>query len=186
MRSFMIIYRSKSIPTRTQKQNTRKQGETMKKIKLALILLLTVLVCTAGALYVFAAPQTVYVSSAGNDASDGSSAAKAVKTLDRAFAIIPDGGKIVFTGKAYTIDKDYSTPKSSGKYTLTSELVGSDGKAGIVSYSGCLNLNSDFVIENIRFKGTSTPIIACNGHNVTFGKNIKNDRKWRMGQFLRR
>ena len=147
----------------------------MKKIKLALILLLTVLVCTAGALYVFAAPQTVYVSSAGNDASDGSSAAKAVKTLDRAFAIIPDGGKIVFTGKAYTIDKDYSTPKSSGKYTLTSELVGSDGKAGIVSYSGCLNLNSDFVIENIRFKGTSTPIIACNGHNVTFGKNIKND-----------
>ena len=147
----------------------------MKKIKLALILLLTVLVCTAGALYIFAAEQTVYVSAAGNDANDGASAAKAVKTLDRAFALIPNGGKIVFTGKTYTIDKDYSTPASEGKYTLTSEMKGSDGKAGVVNYSGTLNLNSDFLIEDIRFKGSSTPIIVCNGHNVTFGKNIKND-----------
>ncbi|MBQ2862927.1 MAG: hypothetical protein IJE84_02010, partial [Clostridia bacterium] len=147
----------------------------MKKIKSALILLLAVLVCSVGVIYALAAEQTVYVSATGNDAFDGSSAAKAVKTLDRAFGLIPNGGKVVFTGKTYTIDKDYSVPASEGKYTLTSELKGSDGKAGVVNYSGTLNLNSDFLIENIRFKGSNTAIIACNGHNVTFGKNIKND-----------
>lgn len=147
----------------------------MKKTKLALILLLTLLVCSISVIYAAAAEQTVYVSAQGNDANDGANAAKAVKTLDRAFALIPNGGKIVLTGKTYTIDKDYSTPKSEGKYTLTSEMKGSDGKAGVVNYSGTLNLNSDFLIEDIRFKGSSTPIIACNGHNVTFGKNIKND-----------
>ncbi len=147
----------------------------MKKTRLTLILLLTVLVCTVAMLHVFAAPSTVYVGTSGNDANDGSSAAKAVSTLDRAFALMPSGGKIVFVGSSYTIEKDYSMPKSEGKYTLTSEMKDAKGAAGVVSYSGTLTLNSDFVIENIRFKGSSTPIIVCNGHNVTFGDNIKND-----------
>ena len=147
----------------------------MKKIAIALIILMTVIALGVGATFVFAAPATVYVSSAGNDAKDGTSAANAVKTLDRAFALMPDGGKIVFTGTSYTIDKDYTTPKSEGKYTLTSEMVDSKGNAGVVNYSGALSLNADFLIENIRFKGSSTPIIVCNGNNVTFGNNIKND-----------
>ena len=117
----------------------------------------------------------VYVSSNGNDEYDGSTPNRAVATLDRAFALIPDGGEIIFVGTSYTIEKNYSTPTSDGKYLLTSMLKGTDGKAGVVSYSGILSLNSDFLIEDIRFKGSSTPIIACNGHNVTFGKNIKND-----------
>lgn len=147
----------------------------MKKIKITLALLMTVLALSICATFVFAAPQTVYVSAKGNDANDGSSAAKAVATLDRAFELMPDGGKIVFTGSSYTIDKNYATPKSEGKYTLTSQMVGSDGKAGVVNYSGLFELNADFLIEDIRFKGTSTPIIVCNGNNVTFGNNIKND-----------
>ncbi len=156
-------------------RNSKKQGDIMKKITTALIVLMTVLALGIGATFVFAAPSTVYVSSSGNDANDGSSAANAVKTLDRAFALMPDGGKIVFTGTSYTIDKNYSTPKSEGKYTLTSEMKDTKGNAGVVSYSGVLSLNSDFLIENIRFKGSSTPIFACNGNNVTFGNNIKND-----------
>ncbi len=147
----------------------------MKTIKTAFLLLMMILALSIGATLVLAAPQTVYVSSSGSDTNDGSTEAKAVASLDRAFELMPDGGKIVFTGKTYTIEKDYETPASDGKYTLTSVMKGSDGKAGVVNYSGLFSLNADFLIENIRFKGTSTPIIVCNGNNVTFGENIKND-----------
>ncbi|MBQ2863709.1 MAG: family 43 glycosylhydrolase, partial [Clostridia bacterium] len=117
----------------------------------------------------------VYVSSQGNDSRDGSTADKAVKTLDRAFALLSDGGRIILTGTSYDIGENYSTPVSDAEYILTSRLTDSNRNAGIVTYKGTLSLNSDFVIECIRFKGSGTPIIVCNGHNVTFGKNIKND-----------
>ena len=117
----------------------------------------------------------VYVSATGNDAYDGSNADKAIKTLDRAFALLPDGGRIILTGTSYDIGENYSTPASDAEYILTSRLIGSDYNTGIVTYKGTLDLNSDFVIEKIRFKGSSTPIIVCNGHNVTFGKSIQND-----------
>lgn len=117
----------------------------------------------------------VYVSALGNDKYDGSTKAKAVATLDRAFALMPVGGKIIFTGTGYTIDANYSMPESDEKYILTSMMRDSEGNAGIVNYTGTLTINSDLLIENIRFKGASTPIIVCNGHNVTFGKNIKNE-----------
>ena len=148
----------------------------MKKFSLALICVFVAALCTVGLMWAFAAEDaTVYVSTSGNDSQNGQTAATAVKTLNRAFELLPKGGKIVLTGTSYAIGANYQTPVSEYKYTLTSELKDAKGNQGVVSYSGCLTLNSDFVIENIRFNGSSTPIIVCNGHNVTFGKNIKND-----------
>ena len=141
----------------------------MKKIKISIALILALLMCAVGMVMTFAAPQTVYVSSQGNDSNSGESEAKALKTFEAAFERMPKGGKIVLCGNDYTVAANYSMPKSESKYTLTSKMKGA------LKYSGTFELNSDFLIENITFQGSSTPIIVCNGHNVTFGKGIKNN-----------
>ena len=68
---------------------------------------------------------------------------------------MPSGGKIILCGESYTFEKNYSFPKSDKKYTLTSET------SGDVVFSGCLNLNSDFLIENVTFSG------SLNGSSAT-------------------
>jgi len=141
----------------------------MKKIRISIALALALLMCAVGIVMITAAPQTVYVSSAGNDSNSGESETKPLKTLEAAIERMPKGGKIVMCGTDYTVAKDYVLPASEGKYTLTSKMTGA------FKYSGTFELNSDFVIENITFQGSSTPIIVCNGHNVTFGKGIKNN-----------
>ena len=140
----------------------------MKKVKILIAAVLALLSVTVCALLVSAAPDTVYVSSTGSDTNNGESKDTAVQTFGRAFELMPSGGKIVLCGSSYKVDKDFSMPASDGKYTLTSEM------SGAFAYSGALELNSDFVIENIKLSGSSTPMIVCNGHNVKFGKGIVN------------
>ena len=148
----------------------------MKKFTLALVCALALMLCTVGLMWAFASEEnTVYVSTSGNDTQNGQSAATAVKTMARAFELLPEGGKIVLTGTSYSLGDNFTTPVSEHKYTLTSEMKDSKGNQGIAKFSGMISINSDFVIENIRFGGPSTAIFLCNGHNVTFGKNIKND-----------
>ena len=130
-------------------------------------ILLSIL-CVVLAIFAFASEKSVYVSTSGNDQNSGESASESVRTIARAFELLPDGGRIVLTGTSYSLGSNFSMPASEKQYTLTSEMT------GYVIYSGTITLNSDFVIENIKLSGSSTPIIVCNGHNVTFGKGITN------------
>ena len=132
-------------------------------------LLVAVTMGVIGIVSAWAQPNEVYVSSSGSDSNSGESEAKALRTFEAAFERMPKGGKIILCGSTYTVEKNYSMPVSESKYTLTSQMTGA------FYYSGVMELHSDFLIENITFQGSSTPIIACNGHNVTFGKGIVNN-----------
>ena len=122
-------------------------------------------------MFAHATEDVIYVSSAGSDSNNGQSSATAVATFERAFDLLPSGGRIVLCGSSYSVGANFSMPSSSKKYTLTSEM------SGALSYSGTLTLNSDMTIENITLSGKSTPIIVCSGHNVTFGHGITNIEK---------
>ncbi len=140
----------------------------MKAKKVVCPLLVAVFVLLFSVFFIGAAEQTVYVSSNGADANSGQSQSAAVKTIERAFELLPTGGRIVFCGSSYEVGKNYSFPQSDNRYTISSEMTGS------FVYSGTLSVHSDMIIENIRFGGSSTPIVVCNGNNVTFGAGIKN------------
>ena len=135
-----------------------------------LLCALTLSLITAAHL-VFAEVPTVYISKSGNDSNDGKTADGAVATIEKAYKIAPTGAKLVLTGSSYDLGKNYVMPSSEYHYTLTSEMTGK------LSYSGTLTLGSDMTIENVAFSGSSTPIIVCKGHNVTFGKGISNTTK---------
>ncbi len=146
------------------------KGENMKKLKVISVMLSILLLCICTMIAVSAVPRKVYVSADGSDANSGTSAASPVKTLDKAFKSLGNDkeGTIVFVGKEYSVGQNYSFPDTDGKITITSEM------SGDLKYSGTLSINSDMVIENISFSGSSTPIFVCNGHNVTFGDGIVN------------
>lgn len=140
----------------------------MKKSVITASAILLAIVCALFAVFAFASEKSVYVSSSGIDTRSGESAEESVRTIERAFELLPDGGRIVLCGSSYSLGANYNMPASDKKYTLTSEMTGA------LTYSGTLSLHSDFEIENIRLGGSSTPIIVCNGNNVTFGEGIVN------------
>ncbi|MBQ2863635.1 MAG: hypothetical protein IJE84_05605, partial [Clostridia bacterium] len=146
----------------------------MKKrtISLLLFVLCTLTLSLVSAVHlVFAEVPTIYVSQSGSDANDGKTKSSAVATLEKAFELAPKGAEIVLTGSSYNLGKNYVMPSSEYHYTLSSEMTGK------LSYAGTLTLGSDMTIENVAFSGSSTPIIVCKGHNVTFGKGITNGTK---------
>ena len=83
-------------------------------------ILLCLLLCVSA----FAADKTVYIAAAGDDACGGTSYTDAVKTVERAYALLGDAdGKIVVCSY-YNMGANVTLPKHGGKVTFTA----SDGK----------------------------------------------------------
>lgn len=139
----------------------------MKRSIILIAAVLAAIVCLTFVFMVSAAPSSVYVSQSGDDANTGSSSSP-VKTIEKAFELMPGGGKIILCGETYDFGENFSMPKSDKKYTLTSQTTKH------VKFKGTFTLNSDFLIENIKFNASGTPIFVGNGHNVTYGKGIEN------------
>lgn len=118
--------------------------------------------------------EVVFLSDAGDDAADGSSADKAVKTLGRAFKRLrASGGTIVVSGNATISTGSATFPSREGEILFTNTYGGK-------TYNGTLNieadvfLGSDVRFENLRVNSKSDVEIYCRGNNFTVGEGVTN------------
>ena len=142
----------------------------MKKI---ILLALMLFLCTFMCIGAFAAEKTVYVASSGDDANDGSSYTKAVKTVSRAYALIGDSDGRIVICSYINVGSDCVLPANKGMVTISA----SDGKnyfpLGTLSFSKSLNLSGDTTFERVKISASGIGYLACGGNNVTFGNKIE-------------
>lgn len=105
----------------------------------------------------------------GNDANNGFTADKAVKTIGAAQKILDtfaDKATLHVIGELYS--SDLSIPAYAGVLTITGE-----GTDGVISYGNGFYTNSDIVLENIGIKPTTNWKQAqLNGNDLTLGEGV--------------
>ena len=114
---------------------------------------------------------TVYVSGSAADGGDGTLAAP-VNTLEKAAALLPNGGKIVLIDDVTVTNRYYAFPSASGKLTVTSEGYGKQIK---FSYADTtfLQFISEVEFEHISINRTSSNYMEItSGPSLTFGENV--------------
>ncbi len=130
-----------------------------------------------------AAADVVYVDWAGNDANAGATVDAAKKTPAAAAEVLPNGGILLVTGKAYT-HKTGNFPATAGTLTITSAYGGKDYKnpepannpaCAFKMGSGVkLTFTSDVVFDDIilfQENGQNT-IVVANGATLTVNDNV--------------
>ena len=123
--------------------------------------------------------EVVYVSSASNAnyTNDALTPDTPTNSLPYAAGLVRNGGTIVVSGvyNLYNASQGTHMPDTNGLITITSVYGGVDyGAAGakINMNSGYLYLGGDTVFENIKLASTSSSMIMCNYHNVTFEESV--------------
>ncbi len=141
----------------------------MKKLLAFSAMLLLCALLTVG---IFAAEKTVYLAAAGDDANGGTSYTDAVKTIERAYALLgSDNGKIVVCSY-YNVGANVTLPAHSGTVTFTA----SDGKnyfpLGKIAFSGALTLSGDTVFDRIGLSASGTSFLCAGGKDMTLGAKV--------------
>ncbi len=116
----------------------------------------------------------IYVNGAGNDSNAGTSSDKAVATLDRAYALLADGGTMVICGEVQIL-ANYATPVYTKNITITSVYNSVDFRTAGAKLTVGANfyLNGDTVIENVNISVTAAnKAIGCNSNTVVIGENV--------------
>lgn len=143
----------------------------LRSLFLAACLLLAAAVLVLGTA---AAGQTVYLSGDGDDARDGRSYQTAVKTFDRAFALLDDrDGRIVLCGTVHT-GADYRMPASRGTVTITASDDTHDFPLGKLAFSSSLTLGGDTIFDRVTLSAQGGAL-ACGGHSAVFGKALRTE-----------
>ena len=145
--------------------------------KICSILLVLLVACTAFAFSASAADGVVFVSDGGT--GDGSSAASAVDTLEKAYAKLPSGGTVVVCGTV-TITS-VQCPAHSGTMTVTSVYDGTDYRRSGAKLSfgdkdaNSLALGGDTVFQDILLEvvNNRARTITCNGNDVVFSDTVE-------------
>ncbi len=121
----------------------------------------------------------VYVNSSnGTLTNDGLTPETPTNSLPYAAGLLrKNGGVIVITGvyNLYNASQGTHMPDTNGEIVITSLYGGTDyGAAGakINMNSGYLYLGGDTIFENIKLASTSSSMIMCNYHNVTFEDSV--------------
>lgn len=120
----------------------------------------------------------VYVSDAGNDTSETAGAAAPLKTLQKAYSLLPNGGTIVVCGPLTLSGNALHLPESDSTVTITSAYDGVDyasTKGAILNLGGYTYLNGDTVFENIKIHDAGTYYfnqLICGGHDLTIGDGV--------------
>lgn len=132
-------------------------------------ILLCLLLCVSA----FAADKTVYIAAAGDDANGGTSYTDAVKTVERAYALLGDAdGKIVVCSY-YNMGANVTLPKHGGKVTFTA----SDGKnyfqLGKIAFSGALTVSGNTTFDRIALAASGTSFLCAGGNNLTLGSKVE-------------
>lgn len=123
----------------------------------------------------FAAEKTVYLAGSGDDTQNGTSYRTAVKTFERAYALIGNGDGRIVVCSPVNIGTNYTMPVNAGQVRITA----SDGAyyfpLGRLIFSEALTFSGDTVLDRIQLVASGTSMIACGGHNVTFGERLETD-----------
>ena len=132
-----------------------------------------VLLVAALAFSVFAdSTPTVYLDGSAADGGDGTLAAP-VNTLEKAAALLPNGGKIVLTGDVTVTNRYYAFPSASGKLTVTSEGYGKQIKFSYAN-TAFLQFTSEVEFEHISINRTYDNYLEfTTGPSLTFGENVQ-------------
>ena len=126
----------------------------MKK-KLLLGFVLCIALVAALTICVFAdSTPTVYLDGAAADGGDGTLAAP-VNTLEKAAALLTNGGKIVLTGDVTVSSRYYAFPSSTGTLIVTSEGYGKQIKFSNAS-TAFLQFTSAVEFEHMTINRTSS------------------------------
>ncbi len=138
----------------------------MKLLKFVLFMLVfpfAMCICTS------AADAVVYVNAnSTNDAENGTAHAP-FKTLEAAVAFFEgsSGGKIVVCSSIDFADATELSCKCDGSITVTADAEGQ------INFAGKFYINAPLIFENIKLNFTTdTPMIFCEGNNVTFGEGV--------------
>jgi len=119
-----------------------------------------------------AAEKTVYLASAGDDANNGTSYSDAVKTIDRAYALIGDDDGRIIVCSYYNVGANITLPKHGGKVTFTA----SDGKQyfplGKLAFSGALTLSGDTAFDRVSLSASGTSFLCAGGNDLTLGSKV--------------
>ena len=114
----------------------------------------------------------VYVASNGNNDYDGTTAERAVATVEEAVARISDvGGTVVIVG-SYALSDDLVLPAYSKPVTFS----GYDADNGYIhggfklSKLTVISLGGETKFDNISFDGNACVVFECNWNNAEFGK----------------
>ncbi|MBQ6893213.1 MAG: family 43 glycosylhydrolase, partial [Clostridia bacterium] len=136
--------------------------------------LLILFVCAASA-----AENVIFVSDAGDNMNDGTSAQSPLKTLGAVYDHLgAEGGTVVVCGKLTLADDALKLPKNNGWVTFTSRW---DGVDYVKTASASLNLSGyTYLGGNTKFcditLNDSSPFyfnfILCCGHSLTVGENV--------------
>lgn len=141
----------------------------MKKILAFSAMLLLCALLTVG---VFAAEKTVYIAAAGDDANNGTSYTDAVKTIERAYALIGKADGKIIVCSYMNIGSGVTLPEHSGTVTFTA----SDGKQyfplGKLAFSSALTLSGDTEFDRIGLTASGTAFLCAGGHDMTLGAKV--------------
>lgn len=141
------------------------------------ILAIVLIACTVFCFAAGAADGVVFVSDGGT--GDGSSASTPVGTLEKAYALLPNGGTVVVCGPITVIS--IQCPAHSGTMNITSVYDGTDYRRNGAKLSfgdktaNSLALGGDTVFQDVLFEVTNNcaRTITCNGNDVVFGDGVE-------------
>lgn len=140
--------------------------------KLSLFFFATLLLIAAFTLSVFAADAVVYVDGTVAASGDGSTPAKAIKTLAAGIKALPKGGTLVVCGDT-SITGATQLAATSAAVTITSEYGGVKYDA-VFGLGARLVFTGDATFENITIHNASTAqqSIFARGYTLTMGEGI--------------
>lgn len=165
--------------------NRKKDGKGERKMKqtklsrkwLSLLSVLFLFFCSipAGAVSAYAADKAeknVYVRDGGK--GDGSSPDSPLGDLGEAFALLPEGGRILLCGtvtteksSCFTGGNCFTEPKHTGKIIIDGSSENSSLDLGNAQR---YYLSGPTEFEQVRFKGGETALIAARYYPITFGE----------------
>ncbi len=142
----------------------------MKKLLAFSVMLLLSALLAVGA---FAAEKTVYLASTGDDACSGTGYADAVKTVERAYALIGENDGRIIVCNYYNIGANVKLPAHGGTVVFTA----ADGKnvfpLGKLAFSGALTLGGKTVFDRISLSASGTSFLCAGGNDLTLGTKVE-------------
>lgn len=142
-------------------------------IKILCTLMTSVLISALLACGALAAEKTVYLAGSGDDTMSGTSYRTAVKTFERAYALIGSGDGRIVVCSPVNVGTNYTMPEHTGQVRITA----SDGThyfpLGKLVFAEALTLSGDTVFDRMTLAASGTSMIACAGNNVTFGERLE-------------
>lgn len=115
-------------------------------------------------------PPTLYVSQSGNNALDGTTALKAVATVEEAVSRIANvGGTVVICG-TYTLSGDLELPLYTKEITVSGFDNAGEYGGFTTSKNVVITLGGTTKFDKISFGGRSVYTFECMWNNTTFGE----------------